>query len=955
MAIAIAGQPVHKSARSVGKQELVRIGSDLFDCREFDAAQNIFAFVLQCEPGNLAALNKLAILRANRQDLPGAEALTRKLVDLQPDNSAYLSNLGTFLMDQGRYDEAEEIYERILEQDPASGAALTTLGILHLKTGRYARGWDLFRRHGRRAGFSSTVNGLQIWNGEPLQDKSLLIYNDQGLGDECLGARLFARLPALCGTAVVVCDRRLKPLFERSFNGPSFICDDDAGAMERAKARAGCMCVLTDLIAHLAPDLRPEPEQSRYLHPDPRRVRQLRRKYKRQFPGKRLVGISWATAAKSMAASRTAGLELWQDILTQKDCQFFSLQYGADPAEIAQADSTFGSSIVLEDSVDPRNDIDGLAAQIAALDHVISIDNATLHLAGALGKPASALLMKHPHWFWGDAGGRSHWYPKVDLLRQGCRGEWQPVLRRAAKAIGGPGLPHVEIEASEKPASGTGLDKVSPDDLMKAADVLRRHKLLAEAETLLACASAKSPRPFYVPYKGPLSRSVPKKKQTRFPLDQMVSVATDLQERRMWPQAEVLYRYVIAQEPDNVHALSNLAALMASLGDHSEALRLTEEWAALRPQDPRSHANLATNLMDMGRFEDAEAKYRTALELGRENPYANGMLGVLLLRTGRFTEAWPHYLKHKRSLRSEAPVGGAKPWNGEDLTGKSLLVLNELGLGDAFQVARLYPALIQTCSRISVSCDPRLVTLFSRSFPTIRFLPLDNLRGIEQVAEHSDYLAYQTDLIAFGAPDGKPSEAPDCYIKHDTDRAAELRRGYRRKFPGKKLIGFSWSTSSSFKQAARTIPVPAWRELLAREDCRFFSLQYGAKKEDLAQVTRELGVSIEIDPRIDPFNNIDGLAAQIGALDQVISVDNTTVHLAGAMGRPAWNLVMKYPHWLWGLQGRGSAWYPTMRLFRQKQNGDWGSVLREVDQALSNLDRPRTVSIPYRGKLAKRA
>lgn len=443
------------------------------------------------------------------------------------------------------------------------------------------------------------------------------------------------------------------------------------------------------------------------------------------------------------------------------------------------------------------------------------------------------------------------------------------------------------------------------------------------------------------------------RRASRIALDPLVDVGVDLYKRRLWAQAETLYRYVLEREPDHLRALRNFSALQAALGDDQGALASRKHWCALDPENPASHANLATALMDLGRIEEAEASCRSALKLSAGHPYANGTLGVLLLRTGRYQEAWPHYLKRPAESLESSLGKTFSYWAGEDLTGKSLLILDEQGLGEAFQMASFFSELLTICSSVTLACDPRLADLMNRSFPDLDIVGHKNGPALRNACDGANYVCLLTDLTAHLAADLVPPAHLRGYLKPDPVRVKQLRENYRKCFPGKRLIGFSWSTSSTFKQSARTIPMEKWRSLLAREDCQFFNLQYSAGAEAVTRMARELGVSVVTDETVDARDDIDGLAAQICALDQVISIDNTTVHLAAALGKPVWTLLMKYPHWLWGMEGEHSGWYPTMRLFRQHAQGDWAPVLQAVNAALDRELERQVVNVPYRGRLRK--
>ena len=462
--------------------------------------------------------------------------------------------------------------------------------------------------------------------------------------------------------------------------------------------------------------------------------------------------------------------------------------------------------------------------------------------------------------------------------------------------------------------------------------------------------SAVSPKPMDTAVKKNRQISVTSRTPSGAGLRELAHVAWQLHQSRLWPQAEAIFRYVISEDPTYARAINNLSVVRGCQNEMAEAEELSRRAIELEPANASYRANLATTLLDFGRFDEAEAEYRKVLELAPGDPHASSSLGILLLRTGRFKEAWPFYQGRRRPKRYEFLDQELTGWNGENLQGKSLVILNEQGLGEEFQVARLYTQLCGECDDISLTCDPRIVELMARSFPALNVIAHDDTEAIRAAVNKADYVSVLTNLIAQLAPDAKPETEPRDYLRADSERVAGLRRKYRELYGDRRLIGFSWGTSSSFKQSARTIPVDQWKALLARDDCQFISLQYSASAPVLAEYARNLGVSIGVDETIDAKDDLDGLAAQIAALDHVISIDNTTVHLAAALGQPVWTLLMKYPHWLWGLEGDTCLWYASMRLFRQVEHGNWDQVLGEVEAALDRDLKRSAVSAPKRGE-----
>ena len=135
-----------------------------------------------------------------------------------------------------------------------------------------------------------------------------------------------------------------------------------------------------------------------------------------------------------------------------------------------------------------------------------------------------------------------------------------------------------------------------------------------------------------------------------------------------------------------------------------------------------------------------------------------------------------------------------------------------------------------------------------------------------------------------------------------------------------------------------------WISILSHEDCYFINLQYGDVKEELAQFQQQMDLMIYQDEEIDSLQNLDDFAAQVSALDLVISTSNTTVHMAGALGKQVWTLLPYIPDWRWMLEREDTPWYPSMRLFRQNEIGDWSGVF---DQVRSELEQYMVEWNPY--------
>ncbi len=286
-----------------------------------------------------------------------------------------------------------------------------------------------------------------------------------------------------------------------------------------------------------------------------------------------------------------------------------------------------------------------------------------------------------------------------------------------------------------------------------------------------------------------------------------------------------------------------------------------------------------------------------------------------------------------RAWREALADGPRNPWRGEDLAGRSLMIdlteKHEHGLGVALHGANFAAKAARRAARVIVVVEPRLVPLFRRSFPG---LDIRDTRPAPE-DEPADFIATLGDLTgAFVPQKGVPD--PDFHpLVADPGRVAELRAKYLggEKMP---LIGLFWYSSHHGKD----IPALAeWRSFIADTDARFVSLQYG----DVAADVRFLGADrVIIDPEIDQMTDMDAFAAQVAALDAVVAISGTPVHLAGALGVPT---VVIRDDWFrrqWPVLTDRVPWYPSLRVVG-KDGRDWAAVMDEArEKVLSAIAGP---------------
>lgn len=393
----------------------------------------------QRQPDDVSSLINLGICysRLDRDD--AAEASLRRAVALRPGDARCQEALLTLLINRGDQPGAEAALAAALTALP-DHAELRYMEMEHLlKSGRYADGFARFEaRWGTRfANAAIRLPPVPRWRGEPFTGR-LLVRAEQGIGDELLYSSLFNELRQRHPDVIIDCDARLLPLFTRSFPDLEFIA---RSAPEDDPRRRGYVrqCLMGDLPVLFRRTASDFPASPGWLQPDPVQREALRARYAASHPGQLRVGLSWRSSHPGNGTAKSLTLLQLLPLLQLPNVQFFSLQYGDTAQELADLSARTGIVIARDPAIDPTRDLDGLAAQMAAMDLVISTSNSTVHLAGALGLPVWILLHRDRGlpWYWGYDGATTPWYPATQLLRCARRGAWEPVIADATARLAG--------------------------------------------------------------------------------------------------------------------------------------------------------------------------------------------------------------------------------------------------------------------------------------------------------------------------------------------------------------------------------------------------------------------------------------------------------------------------------------------------------------------------------------
>lgn len=406
-----------------------------------------------------------------------------------------------------------------------------------------------------------------------------------------------------------------------------------------------------------------------------------------------------------------------------------------------------------------------------------------------------------------------------------------------------------------------------------------------------------------------------------------VNLANALHAAKRHEEAFHHYRKALALDPGFARAHMNLGNSFKDLDRYEEAITCYEQALAIRPGYVVALMNLGKTVQMVDRREQAIECYKKVLAFEPANAAARWNLGALYLSLGRLTEGWEHYEMRWAAEGHVAPRAYSQPrWNGERLGG-ALLVWGDQGIGDQILHAGMIPELMSWAASIVLEVEPRLVPLFERSFPTLRVVGLRS----DLYAGRMDAHAPLGGLGRFLRPtmDAFPRREHG-YLVADDVRVRELRE--RLATDRQAVVGLSWISRNPEFGRFRSARLQDFSPLLKLRGCRFVDLQYGDTEAERAAIKRETGIEVERLDDVDTTNDIDRLAALISACDFVVTVDNTTVHLAGALGKSTWVLV---PHghariWYW-FDGRDdSPWYPRVRVRCQLRGQAWQDLMVSV-------------------------
>lgn len=385
---------------------------------------------------------------------------------------------------------------------------------------------------------------------------------------------------------------------------------------------------------------------------------------------------------------------------------------------------------------------------------------------------------------------------------------------------------------------------------------------------------------------------------------------------KRFDDAENYYIRAIKNTPTLGDAHNNLGKLYLEHGRDSAAIAAFKNASALLPNSPRPLVAMATAYQHLKLMGEAEKICRSVIHKFPDFAEAHHNLANICLAQGNYLEGWREYEWRwetnrppfkKRSFQKPA-------WVGQPIKGKRLLVYTEQGLGDAIQFFRFLPRVAsESKSQLTVDCQPPLHPILTS---------INSEIGLDASSNYD----YHVSLLSLPG------------VLGTTLKTIPLSQGYLhapREYShlwsnlvgnnNKLKVGVCWR-GNQYPDPRRSCPDDIIQSLLECKNIDFYSLQLA--KTTLKDTSKLIDFTSQI-------RNFADTAALIEQLDLVISIDTSVAHLSGAIGKPTWVMIPFSADWRWGIDGNVSAWYTSVRLFRQRLPADWQGLINEVKESLA--------------------
>jgi len=424
--------------------------------------------------------------------------------------------------------------------------------------------------------------------------------------------------------------------------------------------------------------------------------------------------------------------------------------------------------------------------------------------------------------------------------------------------------------------------------------------------------------------------------------DAHINLGNLLQEKEKFIDAIEHYCIAISINKANPITHVNLGNAYRQIFDFDAAKKEYEHALEINPEFIDAYNCLGLLLRDMGNFNESLNVYKKALNLDPENDIIRWNMGLHDLMHNNYINGWQGY-EHGRYIHP--PIRDTlfinNEWHGEVLDNKSIIIYGEQGIGDEIMFASCIHDIMKSAAKVYIACDKRLAPIFERSFPHANIIQghTPEILNNAILSNNIDYSIPTGSLPYFLRRTRSSFINSGNFLIPDVNKTKKWKERYSQ-IDNNIKIGISWCGGKKhYDRILRSTKLEAWADLLKSEGITIVNLQYGDCQDEISSIYDKYGIKIHDWDDSDPIINLDDFFSKINALDLVISIDNSTAHIAGSIGKPTWILLPATADWRWTTTGTISPWYPSLRLIRQTEPQTWENVFIKCKELLLQYNK----------------
>jgi Tfp pilus assembly protein PilF len=397
------------------------------------------------------------------------------------------------------------------------------------------------------------------------------------------------------------------------------------------------------------------------------------------------------------------------------------------------------------------------------------------------------------------------------------------------------------------------------------------------------------------------------------------------------------YKAGLRWSPKDWVLFNNLGSCFARMGRRSNAIAAFEKALRFGGDTPELLTNYGATVADVGDFDKAEPYFKRALDLDPTPSPLHFAYGAQLQKQGRWKEGWNYYERRfLKSTWSVRPRLFPQPvWQGGDMSGKSLLLWGEQGIGDEIRFASMVSDAVASGAAVTLECAPKLAPLFARSLPDVTVVPAPYV-----AAENGEVpFDAQSPLGSLGGlyrDEASAFPRGTGYLTADASRVEDFKRRLTDAGPAPR-VGICWRSglAGAFRNDYYTVPREL-RPMLKNSGITFVNLQYGVTDEEIGEFRDRFGVELHRWSDLDLRDDLDGAAALTSCLDLVVSAATSVSCMAGALGVPTLEfrptpVADKF------LVDGACPWFASLRYVDKKATEPWSAVFRKIAKHLDAM------------------